>query len=288
MSSVNPSTEGPSTPTYETPSVKAPSTVAEAPSDQSSAVSSFGPARSVGASEPSVYPRCAESVTGVARVTTLSYDTTNRVTTITDPQSQTTAIAYDTSGRLTSVTAAGRTQSFGAEMLATSQEAFGLEDPASGRSDDVVGVAIPAAMAFLGLAFMGCALVIAGLPPLSGFLAKFSLLSAALQFSASAPQEFPVDAWLLLGAVLASSLAAIIALGRAGMHMFWNQEDTVVPRLRVSEAAPVAILLAACIALAVWAGPVQRMLDDTASSLDQSATYIDAVLTQASAHRGSP
>jgi multicomponent K+:H+ antiporter subunit D len=182
----------------------------------------------------------------------------------------------------------GRTQSFGAEMLATSQEAFGLEDPASGRSDDVVGVAIPAAMAFLGLAFMGCALVIAGLPPLSGFLAKFSLLSAALQFSASAPQEFPVDAWLLLGAVLASSLAAIIALGRAGMHMFWNQEDTVVPRLRVSEAAPVAILLAACIALAVWAGPVQRMLDDTATSLDQPAAYIDAVLTQASAHRGSP
>ena len=36
------------------------------------------------------------------------------------------------------------------------------------------------------------------------------------------------------------------------------------------------------------AGPVQRMLDDTASSLGQPATYIDAVLTQASAHRGSP
>ncbi|OWT54746.1 monovalent cation/H+ antiporter subunit D [Candidimonas nitroreducens] len=179
----------------------------------------------------------------------------------------------------------GRTQSFGADMLAVSQEAFGLEDPNPGHSDDVVGVAIPAAMAFLGLAFISCALVIAGLPPLSGFLAKFSLLSAALDLSTSA---FPVDAWLLLGAVLASSLAAIIALSRAGMHMFWSQEDIVVPRLRVSEAAPVAILVAACVALAVWAGPVQRMLDDTASSLDQPATYINAVLEQPSSRRGSP
>ena len=46
--------------------------------------------------------------------------------------------------------------------------------------------------------------------------------------------------------------------------------------------------LAACIALAVWAGPVQRMLDDTASSLDQPSTYIDAVLTQAGSRGGPP
>ena len=41
-------------------------------------------------------------------------------------------------------------------------------------------MAIPATMAILGLAFIGCALVIAGLPPLSGFIAKFALLTAAL------------------------------------------------------------------------------------------------------------
>lgn len=47
-----------------------------------------------------------------------------------------------------------RTQTFGSDLLAVSQEAFELEDPeAPDHSDDVVGVAIPAAMAFLGLSF---------------------------------------------------------------------------------------------------------------------------------------
>src|SRR3546814_4619712 len=65
-------------------------------------------------------------------------------------------------------------------------EAFDLEDPEpADRSDDVVGVAIPAAMAFLGMAFIASALLITGLPPLSGFVAKFSLLSAALQTSST-------------------------------------------------------------------------------------------------------
>ena len=72
-----------------------------------------------------------------------------------------------------------RTRSFGANVLAVTLDAFDLDDPASvNRSDDVVGVAIPAAMAFLGLAFICCALLVTGLPPLSGFVAKFSLLSA--------------------------------------------------------------------------------------------------------------
>src|SRR3546814_6225203 len=77
-----------------------------------------------------------------------------------------------------------RTQAFGADLLAVSLEAFDLEDPEpADRSDDVVGVAIPAALAFLGMSFVACALLITGLPPLSGFVAKFSLLSAALQRS---------------------------------------------------------------------------------------------------------
>src|SRR5690606_17459329 len=51
-----------------------------------------------------------------------------------------------------------RTQSFGADLLAVSQEAFDLEDPESpDRSDDVVGVPIPLGMAFLGFAFVACA-----------------------------------------------------------------------------------------------------------------------------------
>ncbi|HEY9279568.1 MAG TPA: monovalent cation/H+ antiporter subunit D [Eoetvoesiella sp.] len=172
-----------------------------------------------------------------------------------------------------------RTRSFGADVLAVSLEAFELEDPESpDRSDDVVGVAIPAAMAFLGMAFIACALLVIGLPPLSGFVAKFSLLSAALQTSSTDTPS--VAAWILVASVLVSSLATMIALSRAGIRLFWSAEDSITPRLRVSEAAPVGILILACIALAIWAGPVASYLNDAALSLDRPQSYIDAVLTQ--------
>lgn len=171
-----------------------------------------------------------------------------------------------------------RTQAFGADLLAVSLEAFDLEDPESpDKSDDVVGVAIPAAMAFLGLSFVACALLIAGLPPMSGFVAKFSLLSAALQTAAGAPG---LSTWLLIGVVLVSGLACIIALGRTGIRLFWSVEDTITPRLRITEAGPVSLLIFACIALSVWAGPAMHYLEETASYLGTPSAYINAVLTQ--------
>ncbi|MBC7202867.1 MAG: cation:proton antiporter, partial [Pusillimonas sp.] len=170
-----------------------------------------------------------------------------------------------------------RTRSVGADILAVSMEAFDLDDPDAGmseRTDTVVGVAIPAAMAFLGLSFVASAILIAGLPPLSGFVAKFSLLSAAFQTSETMPS---MAAWFLVGFVLLASLASILALARTGIRLFWANE-TVTPRLRLCEAAPVAALVFAGIALAIWAGPVLNFMNEAAISLDNPETYIDAVL----------
>ncbi|GAB2888343.1 monovalent cation/H+ antiporter subunit D [Microvirgula curvata] len=172
---------------------------------------------------------------------------------------------------------AERSRAFGADLLAVAMEAFGLEDPEDKRhSDDVVGVAIPAAMAFLGLAFVICTLLVAGLPPLSGFVAKFSLLSAAL--AGAADGTTPLSAWALTVAVLLSGLAGVIALCRMGMRIFWSSARTV-PRLRVIEAGPVAGLIGLCVVMAIAAGPVMGYLVDTASALQNPQRYIDAVLT---------
>ncbi|HUH59834.1 MAG TPA: monovalent cation/H+ antiporter subunit D [Candidimonas sp.] len=180
-----------------------------------------------------------------------------------------------------------RTQTFGADLLAVSLEAFDLEDPESAdRSDDVVGVAIPAAMAFLGMSFIACSLLVIGLPPLSGFVAKFSLLSAALQTSVTDTPS--PSAWMLVGGVLLSGMAGIIALGRTGIRMFWSVEETVTPRLRISEAAPVGVLILLCAALSFWAGPAMNYMEQTAKYLDSPSMYINAVLTQDSIRPVAP
>lgn len=168
-----------------------------------------------------------------------------------------------------------RTRTFGADVLAVSMDLFDLDDTnAFTETQPVVGVAIPAAMAFLGMSFIACALLITGLPPLSGFVAKFSLLSAALQTSETAPD---IEAGLLISVVLLSSLAGIVAFGRTGIRLFWANETTT-PRLRISEAAPVAALIFACIGLAIWAGPVLNFMNETALSLSFPESYVEAVL----------
>ena len=172
-----------------------------------------------------------------------------------------------------------RTQSFGADMLAVSLEAFDLDDPESAdKSDDVIGVAIPAAMAFLGMSYGFCALLIIGLPPTSAFIGKFALLSAALQASsADAPS---LAAWTLVAGMLISGLIGIIALSRSGIRLFWSSEEISTPRLRISEAAPVGLLILATVALAFWAGPVMHHMEETARYLDRPDAYISAVLSQ--------
>ncbi len=176
-----------------------------------------------------------------------------------------------------------RNKPFGANMLAISLEAFGLDDPVDpDRPDEVVGVALPAVMAILGVGFVACALLITGLPPLSGFIAKFGMLSSALQGGQGAGVDIPVSGWLMLAAMLFSGLAGVLALARSGMRTFWAVERNVL-RLRLLDALPVFTLLAICVALTIWAEPVLAYLNDTARALHTPQLYIDAVLSQGEA-----
>jgi multicomponent K+:H+ antiporter subunit D len=165
-----------------------------------------------------------------------------------------------------------RARAPGADVLAVTAEAFGLaEDEA--QPEEQAGAPIPATMALLGLSFLCCALLVAGLPPLPGFVAKLALLAAIFD-----PQPAAAPAWTLLAALTLSGIVSIIALGRAGVGIFWASEERTVPRVRVIEMAPVAMLLALCFALTAGAGPAMRYLQDAAQSLHAPRAYIESVL----------
>lgn len=141
----------------------------------------------------------------------------------------------------------------------------------------LIGRAIPAAVAFLGLAFMLATLVLAGLPPLSGFVAKVAMLDALLELPSGAGPYGGRGA--LFALQILSGLLAAIALSRIGMRLFWSPEDQSATRLRVAETAPVALLLGTCVALVVAAEPALRYMRDTADALHDPQQYIRTVLS---------
>jgi len=159
----------------------------------------------------------------------------------------------------------------------------GFEDdapPADANLDDdqvaLVGRVMPGAVAFLGGGFLLCTLVIAGLPPLSGFVGKIAMLGALLQ-----PRELGPSVtvgWLLFGLLLASGLLAAIALSRAFIAHFWATQDRAAPELKLVEGLPVALLLGACIALAVMGDRALAFTRATAAELHLPSGYVEAVM----------
>ncbi|HEX7054456.1 MAG TPA: monovalent cation/H+ antiporter subunit D [Burkholderiales bacterium] len=168
----------------------------------------------------------------------------------------------------------GRSRAPGADILAVTADAFGLAGEDEDEPEEEVGVVIPATMALLGLAFAGAALLVAGMPPLAGFLAKFAILAALL-----APDPAPGwPVWTLAALLVVSGLAAVIGFGRAGVRVFWAAENPTVPRVRLIEMLPVGALLAACVVLTVAAAPAMRYAEQAARALHAPAGYIDEVL----------
>ena len=160
----------------------------------------------------------------------------------------------------------------GADIIAVTAEAFGTR---RGDDDDSVeepGAGIPKAIAVLAFCFVGCTLVIAGLPPLPAFLSKLAIFAAVL-----APDPGAASAWVLIGMLTLSGLAAVIALGRAGVRIFWATSISA-PAIRVAEIAPVIALLVLCLALTVAAGPTMRFMNDAARALHEPRTYIESVI----------
>jgi multicomponent K+:H+ antiporter subunit D len=146
----------------------------------------------------------------------------------------------------------------------------------------LVARAYPVSIALLGLAFMSSAVLVAGLPPLSGFIAKFSLLAAVLSSEGAArvtPAASSSTAWMIFGALLLSGLAATISLFRAGIRHFWSSGGRFAPHLKSVEAAAVLTLIFSCVLLTVFAERVTRYTNATAAQLHAPGEYIESVLS---------
>ncbi len=172
-----------------------------------------------------------------------------------------------------------RGQDAAANVLAVTMEAYGDEEDES--EEDEVGIALPATLSILGACFAITAILMVGLPPFSGFVAKFILLSAILNPASNEPittNAIPWDSWLLIGLIIMSGLSALLAMTRTGIRTFWGSIEGRIPRVLVTEIVPIIALLILCLVMTVEAGPIMRFLNETANGLHNPVHYIDSVM----------
>jgi multicomponent K+:H+ antiporter subunit D len=168
-----------------------------------------------------------------------------------------------------------------AAILTVTAEAYGLGDDdleeAELRSAGS-GPGVPGATTVLGFCFLTCALLIAGVPPLAGFLGKFAMLSAVLSFDDLGNRDIPLIGIAFTAVVIISGLAALIALVREGTRTFWAAEEEELPSVPLVELVPVIVLLALTLGASVKAGPVMDYMEATATSLYHPHVYVRGVL----------
>jgi multicomponent K+:H+ antiporter subunit D len=138
-----------------------------------------------------------------------------------------------------------------------------------GRIEPASAVAQPA---LLGLMLLLAAASSIGLPPLPGFIGKLMLLQA------SSGHAQVVLVWSV---VLLVGFATMLGLARAGSTLFWHVRTDLPSGASGASATLVAatgMLLALSVAMSVFAAPLQRYTQATATQLLDRKAYAEAVL----------
>lgn len=148
----------------------------------------------------------------------------------------------------------------------------------TGRANlDLTAQPIIPGAALTSALFMVAAIAMAGLPPLSGFVGKLLILSAAF------PTSHAVWVWAV---VLISSLIAVVGFSRAGSVLFWKAKSTP-PTEQAVEVAQGPTTLSFCAvggllfllaAHTVFAGPATAYMASISQQLFNPEPYISTVL----------
>ena len=127
----------------------------------------------------------------------------------------------------------------------------------------------------LSILFIVSAMSLAGVPPLSGFFAKLTLIIAGLR----------AEAWLIVAVALGVSLLTLYSMTKIWAYVFWKPAPEPLPDLDPMPKGkwlvfllPMVGFTIITIAIAVFAGPVFDYAEMAAGQLMNPQGYIDAVL----------
>jgi multicomponent Na+:H+ antiporter subunit D len=125
----------------------------------------------------------------------------------------------------------------------------------------------------LAVLFLLPALSLAGIPPFSGFAAKFGLFDATAR-----DRE-----WTILAVAVVVSLLTLFSLAKIWVAVFWRPRDPTgevvrAPRAPLLMLTPTAVLAALTLLIGVAAGPLYRYSERAAGDLVDPARYRAAVL----------
>ena len=146
-----------------------------------------------------------------------------------------------------------------------------------GEAGDRLEPASPVAQpVMLGLMMLLAAASAAALPPLPGFIGKLMLLEA------SSAHAWQAGVWVV---VLGVGFLTLVGLARAGSILFWHVRDDAPGSASSGGSgklvAATTALLAATVAMSVFAAPLQRYTAAAALQLMDRAAYARAVLGEA-------
>ncbi len=145
-------------------------------------------------------------------------------------------------------------------------------DPFDDAGAIEVGTVLTSSAATVGMALLLCALMLAGIPPLAGFVGKLAIFAGLTRDTATATD------WVLVAILTLSSFGTLLPLVRMGIRSLWVSHEGAPPVLARSELVALGGLLAACLALSVWGGPALAYADATVHWLKQPQDYVRAVL----------